>query len=89
MAISSEHITGFAVGIGVAAAGFYLYKKNQSRVDEWLRQQGIHVAAGGSTDPSAMTLEELVSEKERLEDVIAEREHAMREEEGAAATPTA
>lgn len=74
MAIQSEHLIGFAVGLGAAAAGFYLYKKNQDRVDQWLREQGIQVPAGAGKDTAAMSLEELVGEKERLEDIIAERE---------------
>ena len=76
MAINSDHVTGFAVGLGTAAIGFYVYKKNQARVDEWLRQQGINVPASSSQDPTSMSLQELVREKERLEDVIAEREMA-------------
>ncbi len=74
MAITSDHLVGLAVGVGTAAACYYLYKKNQSRVDDWLRQQGINVPAGSGKEYSAMNLEELVLEKERLEDLIAERE---------------
>jgi tRNA A-37 threonylcarbamoyl transferase component Bud32 len=62
--------------VGAAAAGFYLYKRNQARVDAWLRQQGINVPTAASKDPATMSLEDLVLEKERLEDVIAEREMA-------------
>ena len=76
MAITSDHLVGLAVGLGTAAACYYLYKKNQSRVDEWLRQQGINLPTSPSKDFSAMNLEELVHEKERLEDLIAEREMA-------------
>ena len=43
MAISSEHVTGFVVGLGAATLSLYLYKQNQHRVDDWLRQQGINV----------------------------------------------
>ncbi len=76
MAINSNHVTGFVAGIGVAAVGFYVYKMNQSQVDEWLRRQGFKLPAVTGKDAGAMTLEELVTEKERLEDVIAEREMA-------------
>ena len=78
--ITSQHVTGFVVGLGVAAAGFYFYKKNQKRVDEWLRQQGIAVPLAEGGDYHAMTLEELVREKETIEDVIAEREHAAEQQ---------
>lgn len=77
MAINSDHVTGFAVGVGAAALGFYLYKKNQDQVDEWLAQQGIHVPRGNRPTAGDMTLEELMREKERLEDLIAEREAAV------------
>jgi hypothetical protein len=79
MAISSQHITGFVIGLGAAAAGFYLYKKNQKRVDEWLGRQGIHLPPAEGSDYGSMTLEELVREKENLEDLIAEREHVAKQ----------
>ncbi len=56
MRISVDHMTGFAVGIGVATMGFYVYKKNQSRVDGWLRQQGINVPMAACTDPAVLEL---------------------------------
>jgi hypothetical protein len=76
MPITSQHVTGLVVGLGVAAAGFYLYKKNQKEVDAWLESQGIHFPGASASDPGSMTLEELVRQKERLEDLIAEREAA-------------
>jgi hypothetical protein len=83
MAISSQHITGFIIGLGAAAAGFYLYKKNQKRVDEWLGRQGIHLPPAEGGDYGSMTLEELVREKENIEDLIAEREHAAQQKAAA------
>jgi hypothetical protein len=74
MNINSNHLVGFAAGIVAAAGGFYLYKKNQARVDGWLRDQGIRVPSRTSADPESMSLEELVTEKERFEDIIAARE---------------
>jgi len=74
MAISTEHVTGFVVGLGASALGFYLYKRNRQQVDQWLRQQGINVPQTGGRDETGMSLEELVREKERVEDLIAERE---------------
>ena len=76
MPITSQHVTGFIVGLGAAAAGFYLYKANQKQVDAWLENQGIKIVDSGAGDPASMTLEELVRQKERLEDLIAEREYA-------------
>ncbi len=77
--VTSQHVTGFVVGLGVSALGFYLYKKNQPQVDDFLRRQGIPLPAQGVKDEGAMTLEELVAEKEHLEDLIAEREILARE----------
>jgi hypothetical protein len=79
MSINSDHVTGFVIGLGASAVGLYLYKQNQHRVDEWLRQQGIGVPQGTAQDVSKMSLEELTREKERLEDLIAEREMQAKE----------
>lgn len=79
MSVNTDHFTGFAVGLGAAALGFYLYKKNQGRVDEWLRGQGINVPTSDGKATAGMSAEELMREKERLEDLIAEREMAAKE----------
>ncbi len=78
MAITSEHVTGAVVGLGIASLGFYLYKKNEAQIDEWLRRQSINLPFPGcqAKDQSGKSLEELLREKERLEDLIAERELA-------------
>lgn len=72
--ITRAHFVGFLAGVGASAVGFYLYKKNQTQVDEFLRCQGIQIP-GSRVSEASMTLEELVREKERFEDLIAEREH--------------
>jgi hypothetical protein len=76
MSITNEHISGFLFGLGVAGLGFYYYKKNQTQVDAWLREQGIDLPEAVDADYEKMTVEDLVLEKERLEDLIAERESA-------------
>ena len=80
MTITSEHLTGFVVGIGVASLGFYLYKKNEAQVDEWLRRQAINLPGRQAKDSAGMSLEELLREKERVEDLIAEREMAAKQQ---------
>jgi hypothetical protein len=91
MAVTSEHITGFAIGLGAAALGFYLYKNNQREVDQFLKKYGIEIPSAGSVDTDNMSLEELIAEKEKLEDLIAEREyaaaHADESEEAAGEKP--
>lgn len=74
MNISSSHVISFAAGVVVSAGGYYLYRKNQDLVDGWLREQGIAVPQKTGLTPETMSLEELVTEKERLEDIIATRE---------------
>jgi hypothetical protein len=64
----------------VAAVGFYLYKTNQRKVDDWLRAQGIKIPESPAVDPASLSLEDLTREKERLEDMIAEREIAAKQE---------
>jgi hypothetical protein len=71
--ITKEHVTGFAIGVGVSALGFYAYKKNQQKVDAFLRKNGINVEKT-SRDFSTMSLEELALHQEQIEDLIAEKE---------------
>jgi hypothetical protein len=84
MNVTSQHVTGFFIGVGAAAVGYYFYKNNQAKVDDFLRRQGIQIPERTMRDPSTLTLEDLVAEKERLEDLIAEREMAEKETKPAA-----
>ena len=83
MNITSQHVTGFFVGVGAAAVGYYFYKNNQAKVDDFLRRQGVQIPERVLHDPATLSLEELVGEKERLEDLIAEREIAEKETKSA------
>lgn len=74
MAMQSDHLTGFAVGLGAAAVGYYLYSKNKTQVDQFLKEHGIEVPSSPVVDTGSLSLEQLILEKERLEDIIAERE---------------
>ena len=60
--------------MGTVAVGYYLYKKNQSKVDSFLRKQGINIKTSSEAIYDNMALEELVTTKEHLEDLIAEKE---------------
>ena len=86
MAINSEHLTGFAVGLGASALGFYLYKRNQAKVDEFLSEHGIEISSAFEKDPQSMSLKELYMAKEELEDLIAEKEFEEKEEKKAKKT---
>ena len=50
------------------------HKKNQNKIDDFLRKQGINVKSSNQTSYENMSLEELVTVKENLEDLIAEKE---------------
>ena len=72
--ITKAHVVGAAVGIGVTVAGYYLYKKNKTRVDAFLRNQGINIKSCDSVNYEDMSVEALTETKEHIEDILAERE---------------
>lgn len=72
--ISRNYITGALIGVGAAISAFYLYKKNQSKVDGFLKSQGIKVKSSNTLNFESMDLENLVEVKEHIEDLIAEKE---------------
>ena len=73
-AINKDLIKGVAVGVGVCAVGYYVYKKNQDKVDGFLKKQGINVQTVNHKDYANMSIEELMESKELIEDLIAEKE---------------
>lgn len=75
MAITSQHFTGFAAGLGFSALTFYIYKKNQPKVDQFLSDYGIQMSSLVEQNPKSMSLKDLIKAKEDLEDIIAEREY--------------
>ena len=77
--INKDHLTGALVGVGVCAVGYYAYKKNQEKVDSFLRNQGINLANDNCKEFASMNLEELMETKETIEDLIAEKEMLINE----------
>ena len=73
MAITTDHFVGADVGIGVAAAGFYLCQKNRDKVDQFLRSHGMNIPVREDKPLASMSIEELVTPKDRVEDVLAAR----------------
>ena len=55
--ITKNHLVGAAVGVGVAAVAVYLYKKNQAKVDEFLRKQGINIKSSSCSNLDSMNIE--------------------------------
>ena len=80
-AITKNHLVGAAVGVGVAAVAFYLYKKNQAKVDEFLRKQGINIKISSCASLENLDIEGLTEMKEHIEDLIAEKSAAESVEE--------
>lgn len=74
LGVNRDHVTGFVVGVGVAATGYYVYMKNKDKVDAFLIKNGINVNTAKTDDLSVLTLEELLLKKEQVEDIIAEKE---------------
>ena len=69
----SPMLKGVLIGVGVSAVGFYAYKHNEEKVDNFMRRHGMNVktpAAGFET----MSVEDLMRTKETIEDLIAEKE---------------
>ncbi len=66
-------VKGILIGVGVSAVGFYLYKKNEEKVDSFLRNHGMDIKPRGS-NYEAMSVEDLMRTKETIEDLIAEKE---------------
>lgn len=76
--INKDYVTGFVVGVGVAATGYYIYMKNKDSVDEFLSNYGIQMPSSEENNLHDFTLEELVLKKESLEDIIAEKEMELK-----------
>ena len=66
-------VKGILIGVGVSALGFYAYKKNEDKVDSFLRRRGMNIKQRGA-DYETMSVEELMRTKETIEDLIAEKE---------------
>ena len=80
MSVKLEHIVGFFAAAGLASAGFLLYRK-KGWVTEWgpVRHKRTQ-RSDAAQDYTALSLAELEAEKERLEDLIVQRELAARAE---------
>jgi hypothetical protein len=76
---SEKIVIGALAGAGLAFSSVLLYKQNKKRIDAFLRAQGIDMPSTAEADYSTMGLKELVATKERLEDIIAEKEFAAQQ----------
>ncbi len=75
-----DMIMGFIAGVAAGAFGHHYYKKNQAKINAFLAGRGINLPNLGGGDDTTVSagaggsLEDLVAQKERLEDLIAEQE---------------
>lgn len=69
----SPLVKGILIGVGASTLGFCLYKNNEEKVDEFMRRHGINVKTPAASYET-MGVEDLMRAKERIEDLIAEKE---------------
>ena len=79
MASKVDQGIGIVAAFGLAAAGYFVYR-NQDKIMRWA---GCETGSKSRSEPALanrekMSLDELIVEKERLEDLIAQRELAAR-----------
>ncbi|MBQ8162542.1 MAG: hypothetical protein IJ083_17590 [Clostridia bacterium] len=73
MFTNNQLVKGILIGTGVSLVAFCAYKSNEEKVDAFLRRHGISVKTPG-TSLESMSIEELMRQKEDIEDLIAEKE---------------
>ena len=59
--MTRDYILGAALGVGIAATGFYFYKKNQDKIDELLRSHGMDIPVKENKPLKEMSIEEAPS----------------------------
>lgn len=80
MAMNKDFLMGFVSGTVVGAVGYRLYEQNSGQLKQLIQQAPSPVNFGGANNnatagnTSVPSVEELVAQKERLEDLIAEKQ---------------
>ncbi|MRX73810.1 hypothetical protein GJU40_16835 [Bacillus lacus] len=73
MAINQDFIMGFVSGTVVGAVGYRLYEQNSGQLNRLIQPAGSgHSPFRQNTSSYRPSVEELMAQKERLEDLIAE-----------------
>lgn len=84
--MNNDHVTGFVTGAACTVFAFYWYQQNKERIDEFVKAQELGLAtplatvgrapaapvAAASANGGAPDLAQLMAERERLDDMIAE-----------------
>ena len=71
--VNRDIVKGVLIGVGVSAVAFYAYKKNENKVDNFMRDHGMTIESP-KENYAEMSLVDLMRTKETLEDLIAEKE---------------
>ncbi len=79
MALNKDFLMGFVSGTVVGAVGYRLYEQNGDQLKSLIQQapqQAASMAQGfsGFSSMAQPSVEELMEQKERLEDLIAEQQ---------------
>ncbi|MCC5800839.1 hypothetical protein [Rossellomorea vietnamensis] len=75
MVMNKDFLMGFVSGTVVGAVGYRLYEQNQGQLSQLIQHNPISNSLQ-SMQPSMrqdLSIEDLISQKERLEDLIAEK----------------
>ena len=72
MAINQDFLLGFVSGTVVGAVGYRLYEQNSGQLQRLLQPHSLP-GFQSSAKAAQPSIEELVAQKERLEDLIAEK----------------
>lgn len=84
--MNNDHFTGFVAGVACTAVALHWYSNNRERIEEFMKAQELGMQAPGlefssfrrpakaaqETSETPLTLEELLLQKEQLDDKIAE-----------------
>ena len=73
MALNKDFLMGFLSGTVVGAVGYRVYEQNNGQLRN-LIQQSPQIGLTAPHVTPELTVEDLVSQKERLEDLIAEKQ---------------
>ncbi|KGX91058.1 hypothetical protein N781_04930 [Pontibacillus halophilus JSM 076056 = DSM 19796] len=76
MVMNKDFLMGFVSGTVVGAVGYRLYEQNQGQLSQLIQNPGLGNQAQSSLQSvpnQNLTVEDLVAQKERLEDLIAEQ----------------
>ncbi|MBN8234859.1 hypothetical protein JF544_06340 [Halobacillus kuroshimensis] len=76
MVLNKDFMMGFVSGTVVGAVGYRLYEQNQGQLSQLIQNPGVqsmNSLPSLSTNQHEVTMEDLIAQKERLEDYIAEK----------------